>query len=191
MKRTALCIFISFMICLYFAGCNQSSKGADTMETDKLSEDALTRADSKAAADLFLNESGPISLGMFSFGIVSENDEKQVYEYNGGELHIPFKVEGLDEKIRSDFGLLVFVDGIPQPYKMLKKNGEAAEEQYMHKFYLKNKEKQEFEIVFTPVAGKKGERVGVVFATILKPDFLPQNEQRSSYGMYHFLSATK
>ena len=101
MKRTALCIFISFMICLYFAGCNQSSKGADTMETDKLSEDALTRADSKAAADLFLNESGPISLGMFSFGIVSENDEKQVYEYNGGELHIPFKVEGLDEKIRS------------------------------------------------------------------------------------------
>lgn|GEM_PF-725824 len=189
MKRTALCIYILLIICLVFTGCNQPSEYTYTTATDKLTEDISTHSGGDTIADSFLNDSGPTSLGMFSFGIVSESDEKQVYEYNGGELHIPFKVEGLDEKVSSDFGLLVFVDGIPQPYKMLKKNGDVTEEQYMHKFYLKYEEKQEFDIVFTPVAGEKGEKVGVVFATILKPDFMPQNEQRANYGFYHSLSA--
>lgn len=187
MKRMAL-FFILLIICLCFTGCNHLSESTNIIETDKLSEDVSTHTSGDTIADSFLNDSDPTSLGMFSFGIVSENDEKQVYEYNGNELHIPFKVMGLDEKISSDFGLLVFVDGIPQPFKMLKKNGEVIKEQYMHKFYLKNEEKQEFDIVFTPVAGEKGERVGVVFATILKPDFIP-NEQRATYGIYHSLNA--
>lgn len=189
MKRTALCIYILFVICLGFTGCNQPSERIDTIAADKSEEEISSHSGGDTIADSFFNNSAATSLGMFSFGIVSESEEKQVYEYNGGELHIPFKVEGLDEKVSSDFGLLVFVDGIPQSYKISKKNGDVTEEQYMHKFYLKYEEKQEFDIVFTPVAGEKGERVGVVFATILKPDFMPQNEKGANYGFYHSLSA--
>lgn len=189
MKRIFLCFILLAFVSLCFVGCNQLFGARDMREADKLTEDVSAYTNGNAVADLFLSNSESTSLGMFSFGIVSENDEKQVYEYNGNELHIPFKVEGLDEEVSSDFGLIVFVDGIPQPYKIIKKNGETAEQQYMHKFYLKNKEKMEFDIVFTPTTGKKGERVGVVFATILRPDFIPQSEQKATYGMYHSLNA--
>lgn len=180
MKKNVLHIFVLLFIFLFFSGCNNSFESTEIKETQN----------NESVADSFLHDSSSTSLGTFSFGIVSENNTKQVYEYSGNELRIPFKVMGLDENVSSDFGLMVFVDGLSQPYKIAKKNGEVIEEQHMHKFYLKNQETQEFDILFTPVTGKKGERVGVVFSTILNPGFIPQNEQRASYGIYHSLNAT-
>ncbi|MEN6315445.1 MAG: hypothetical protein ABFD25_14510 [Clostridiaceae bacterium] len=191
MKKNTFRVFALLFIFLYFTGCNNSFESTDTKEAQKLSGDiSISKDDDGTAADSFLHDSSSTSLGAFSFGIVSDNNSKQIYEYNGNELHIPFNVMGLDENASSDFGLMVFVDGLSQPYKIAKKNGEATEAQYMHKFYLNNKETQEFDIVFTPVTGKKGERVGVVFSAILNPDFMPQSEHRTSYGIYHSLSAT-
>ncbi len=189
MEKTAFNIIMLLIISVYFSGCTHSFGTIDINKTDKLLEDVTTITSDNSAAESFLKDSEAISLGTFSFGIVSENNEKQVYEYDGNELHIPFQVTGLDKELSSDFGLMVFVDGILQPYKTLKMNGEETKEQYMHQFNLKNEEKHEFDIVFTPVTGEKGERVGVVFATILKPDFIPQDEQRVNYGIYHSLSA--
>jgi len=61
----------------------------------------------------------------------------------------------------------------------------------MHKFSLGYNEREEFDVVFTPVAGKKGDRIGVISATILKPDFIPEDENRPVYGVYHSLAANK
>lgn len=179
MKKTLFFILILLNLCIFINGCGDSSA------TDR--DEAGTTA---SETNPFLNDTGNTNLGAFSFGIVSDNYEKQVYEYDGKELHIPFKVSGMDEKLSSEFGLMVFVDGLPQPYKIVKSDGTVVKEEYMQKFCLANKEIQEFDIVFTPVAGKKGDRVGVVFSTVLKPDFMPPSDKNPNYGIYHSLNAT-
>lgn len=180
MKKNIVCIFLFIYLCTIISGCSNSTNVNNDFEIANTSS---------ADTNPFLNDSGNTNIGAFSFGVVTNNYEKQVYEYNGKEIHIPFKVAGMDEKVRSEFGLMVFVDGLSQPYKIVKKDGAVVKEQYMQKFNLANNETQEFDIVFNPVTGKKGDRVGVVFSTVLKPDFIPESEQRYNYGVYHSLNA--
>ncbi|EGW38377.1 hypothetical protein [Desulfosporosinus sp. OT] len=168
MKKSIFFILILASLCICLAGCVNSK--VDKMNADKLSGDP--------------------SLSAFGFGIDPPHEEMQVYEYTGEEIHIPFMVTGMDDNVKSDFGLIVFLDGFSQPYKIKQKNNEVSEEQFMKKFSLKNEEKQEFEIVFTPVTGKEGDRLGIVFAVIFNPDYIPQNENKAIYGMNHKLFST-
>lgn len=142
------------------------------------------------AKDIFLDESIYREMGAYSFGIISSDPKMQVYEYNEKEMHIPFRVSGMNEKNNSDFGLMVFVDGVLQPYKIADVNGETGEEQTMQKFSLANEETKEFNIILPPVTGKAGDRIGINFCTIFKPDFMPQDEKKPLYGNYHQLSST-
>lgn len=170
-------------LCLMLAGCTRSPAGTEQVNN------AQPPTDNKSPAELFNNGPSKKRMGMFSYGIVAPNGDRQVYEYTGKELHIPFKVTGLDKGVTSKFGLLMFVDGLAQPYSIQPKNGEAGEEAVMHRFALQNEETEEFDIVFTPVTGRKGDRLGLVFATILQPDYQPQNVNQTNYGLYHSLSA--
>lgn len=180
MKKNIVYVFLLIYLCTFISGCSNSIK---------VNNDIEIATTSSADTNPFLNDTGNTNLGAFSFGVVTNNNEKQVYEYNGKEIHIPFRVAGMDEKVRSEFGLLVFVDGLSQPYKIVKKDGVVCKEQYMQKFNLANNETQEFDIVFNPITGKKGDRVGIVFSTVLKPDFMPESEKCHNYGVYHSLNA--
>lgn len=184
MRKIVLAIMMSVSLCLLLAGCFGSAK--ETTVNNNLN----SSPGEDSPADIFANDPSQIGMGMFSYGIVAPNDDQQVYEYTGEEVHIPFKVTGLDEEVSSDFGLLVFVDGLAQPYRIQANPAEPSAEQLMHKFSLKYEETEEFDIVFTPVSGQKGDKVGVVFATILQPDYKPENENKPNYGIYHSLSAT-
>lgn len=176
MKKPAL--IISILIVILLSACSGSHIPKEDLPQEN------------DASSLFEKEPQTEKLGAFSFGIKSVNDEKQVYTYEGNPLHIPFNVSGVEENSRADFGLIVFVDGLPQPYSILKSNGEQTQEQLMHNFYLKNLEQQEFEIVLTPVTGSKDDRLGIVFATVFNPDFMPKDEKSGGFGIYHSLNAT-
>lgn len=178
-------ILITLLFCLLFAAFSIVNHFRNIKKTEQnpMADNSLL---DNEVAESFADNSGPVSLGAFSFGIISSSDDRQVYEYTGEELHIPYKVEGMDESIRSDFGLMVFVDGISQSYKILYKDGTVTDSKYLHKFYLNNRERHEFDIVFTPVAANEGDRLGIVFMTILNPDFMPED---GNYGIYHAVSA--
>ncbi|CDG36094.1 hypothetical protein CTHBC1_1453 [Acetivibrio thermocellus BC1] len=185
MKRIILAMFV---ICfsILCIGCNSREKNYNQ-------KDELMEEDNQNIEDIFNeNDTKSQTIAQFGFGFISENfSEREVYEYNGKEVCIPYYVEGMEEKVKADFGLMFFVDGIPQPYRIRRKNGTVTEEQFMHKFSLGYNEREEFDVVFTPVAGKKGDRIGVISATILKPDFIPEDENRPVYGVYHSLAANK
>lgn len=165
--------------CFLLVSCKNERS---VLEPDNLTEDA-------SLEDLFSRDDGGTSLGSFGFGIDSDSAKVLPYEYTGEEVHIPFHVTGMDQKVTSEFGLMMFVDGIPQPFALEKGNKRVGEESYMHKFSLKNEETESFDVVFQPVTGKEGDRLGIYFTTILKPDFIPADESSPSYGSYHSLSA--
>lgn len=55
---------------------------------------------------------------------------------------------------------------------------------------MEGEESKQFEIVFTPITGKKGEKVAIDFASVFKPDYVPEDETATNYGVYHNLNAT-
>ncbi|AZS15685.1 hypothetical protein [Paenibacillus lutimineralis] len=185
MRKSIISIMMIVSLCFLLAGCfNVKSEPAVN------SSNVNGSIGDESPADIFSSDSSQRGMGAFSFGPVTANDEQQVFEYSGEEIRIPFKVTGMDKDVSSDFGLLVFLDGVSQPYRMEESNGSSSKEQVMHKFYLKNEESKEFDIVFTPVIGQKGDKAGVVFATILQPDYEPEDESKTNYGIYHSLNAT-
>lgn len=186
MKNKILLITLLFCLLLATFSSVNHFRNIKKAEQNPVADNSLLDNIDNEVADSFADNSGPVSLGAFSFGIISSSDDRQVYEYAGEELHIPYKVEGMDESMRSDFGLMVFVDGISQPYKLQYKDGKVTDTQYLHKFYLNNRERHEFDIAFTPITAKEGDRLSIVFMTILNPDFMPED---GNYGIYHAISA--
>jgi hypothetical protein len=60
----------------------------------------------------------------------------------------------------------------------------------MHRFSLAFQEREEFYVVFNPSSGRVGESVGFVGATILQPDFMPNDILEPYFGIFHALTAT-
>lgn len=100
--------------------------------------------------------------------------------YDGGELEIDYSINAVGKN--KDFGLLIFIDGIPQPYKI---DTTEAPYEYMHIF---NPEKDDvdmlFTLVFTPVTGKKGDTLDITISSTYNPSFTPDMKETSSYGGY-------
>ena len=85
----------------------------------------------------------------------------------------------------------MFVDGIPQPTYLEKTNGETFRESaYMHYFALSYRERKEFYVVFKPITGEIGERVGLIAGAILRPDFMPTDVSEPFFFPFHNLITT-
>ncbi len=157
--------------------------------SNKDNEDSLESSrEENAIESAFDEQSDESVMGSFEFGPVFDG-EKKAFLYTGQEVQIPFKVTGLSETV-SDFGLIMFVDGNAQPFKLLYADGTYSEEGIMHKFSLHNEEVKAFNLAFLPIVGKKGDKVGIEFATVFKPDFKPEDKEKSNYSNYHDLSST-
>lgn len=126
-----------------------------------------------------------VILGSIGHGFVNpdldENGKMRSLRYDGGEIKIPYSVNASGKA--KNVGFLVFIDGIPQPYKF---NTTDAPYEYMHIFELEEDDKDTpFTFVFTPVKGKKGDTLGISIASMYNPGFIPDMKETSSYGGYH------
>lgn len=180
-KIIEMLIIISFGMAL--VGCNTSDTHSGGTKQIAIPMEKTDENDD--LVDVFTDIDQQTDLGSYYIG---PQKRGQVYVYSGQEVHIPFKVEGMSET-QADFGLVFFVDGFPQPFKIQKNNNDISTESHLHKFSLSNNKIELFDIVFTPTAGEKGEKVGVIFATIFKPDYMPESEDRANYGVYHSITA--
>ena len=131
-------------------------------------------------------------LGGFGFGgIYAVKGETSQFEYNGDEIRIPYWIEGSEEEgVISEFGLLAFTDGLPQPMRLETMDGEVFREMsYLHDFILEYDERLEFELVFTPVSGSVGQQVSFIVGSIFGPHSLPESINRPNFSPFHDLFA--
>ena len=83
-------------------------------------------------------------------------------------MSIKFSLDGYGRAGRNGVGILLFLDGRPQPYRL---EGDT-DYQYMHRFTLNN------EIIypvfyFTPITGQAGDTLEMTTLTVLYPEYLP------------------
>lgn len=102
---------------------------------------------------------------MFAYGIGLEKPEGDMV-YDGQPVNAECFIDNVGPSM--SVGLLIFIDGIPQPYKV----GDH-DETYMYIHEAPSMEKTTFPISFTPVCGKKGETKNIRFLSILNPQIRP------------------
>lgn len=163
-------------------GCGGNDKAGEKTEQPDASAGV-----SGDLADLFDPASSAEEAGSFSYGWT---DERDVFTYSGEALRIPFKLAGAMEGSPQEVGLLLFVDGIAQPYSAVFSDGTELAETYMQTFPLEQGEENLFDLVFQPVTGKAGESLSIQAVTILRPSYLPEGAENPNYGFYHSANIT-
>jgi len=133
------------------------------------------------------NDSNTTVMGAISHGPISpkvdENEKLLPWVYNGQDVQLNYYVNASGQA--KNVGFLLFVDGVPQPYKV---NSKDAPYEYMHMFSLKEDNTDlPFSFFFVPVAGKKGDLVNITVASIYNAGFQPDMKETTSYGGYHAL----
>ncbi len=149
-------------------------------------EPATFTSESGDLSDLFEEDSSAMEVGSFSYGWP---DERDVFSYSGEALDIPFKLMGTKEGAPQEVGLLLFVNGIAQPYSIAFDDGTELADAYMQTFQLEQDVENIFHLIFQPVTGKAGDTLSVQAVTILTPSYLPE-EENPNYGYYHSANIT-
>lgn len=130
-------------------------------------------------------------LGAYSFGNPNFDFEENELIYTGELLRIPYHVEGLSQNIVAEFGWFLFVDGLPQPTKLMTSTGDIFREMaYMHEFSLSYQERYEFYVMFYPHSGRIGETMMSVGTAMFAPSFIPRDVYYPFFGFFHNLSST-
>ncbi len=149
-------------------------------------DDAQTPVSSEAAADPFdeMDAAFQSMGGALSHGEADPNRAGDgsvlPFDYEGGEftLDYTFRSEGN----LGEVGFFLFLDGVPQTYKVDSADGEA---EYCHTFAADGETQQDFSILFTPSFGASGETHTLTVVSITNPNFKPDMDESSSYGWYH------
>lgn len=87
-------------------------------------------------------------------------------DYEGGEITLPFTVKTTGSIGDNGVGLLVFIDGQPQPYK----TKDEPEYTYLHTFYP-DKNNSVFDLIFTPITGQTGDFLEIYISSLLYPSY--------------------
>lgn len=113
--------------------------------------------------------SGSIDLGSLGIGpeewLSGENGPYMIYE--GGEMKLPFKINTTGSIADNGVGILLFIDGQPQPYK----TEEEPEYAYLHTFYPEPGEECIYNFYFTPITGKQDDDLEIYAASVLYPTY--------------------
>lgn len=177
-KRLAAAAAISCLL----SGC-----GGNNATGQKTEESDTSASVSVDLADLFDQASSAMEVGSFSYGWP---DQRDVFTYSGAPLEIPFQLMGTMEGAPQEVGLLLFVDGIAQPYSVVFADGTELTDAYMQTFRLEQDVENIFDLVFQPVTGKAGDRLSIQAVTILRPSFFPEGAENPNYGFYHSANIT-
>ncbi len=126
------------------------------------------------------DEQKTMVMGTISHGVLWQDNNTYCLTYEGGEMEIPYFMQA--SGIAGNCGFLLFIDGIPQPYKV---KGVHTDYQYMHRFELEEDKDETYIFQFTPVTGKEGGQLSVCIASITNPGFMPDMKDTFSYGHFH------
>ena len=155
------------LVALLLTACAPEKGPRETTQIPTV-ENVFTQPSTTSEADTQEPEDSQ-ALGSVIIGAAgdSQKDEKGTfYTYNGGEMVLPFRVEGSGSIVCSGIGILLFVDGLPQPYKT-----EGTDYGFLHTFFPPDNEAYTVDLVFTPVTGKAGDDLEVYAVSVLAPNY--------------------
>lgn len=174
MKISKLLIISLFCVSIFMTGCGK-----------EISIDEFELNNTKAGTENSVGTDDDIpvfeNLGTLSHGVDWGDDEKDFsVVYEGGMLEIPYSMSG--SGVCTSVGFLIFLDGIPQPYRIKDTNEEYK---YMHVVEGEENEEKKFVISFVPVKGKSGDKVTLSINSIANPSFIPDMVSTFDYGVSH------
>lgn len=114
-------------------------------------------------------ETGSINTGSLSHGpenVIRDEVTGTHFKYQGGEMHMAYRIAATGTVGQNGIGILLFVDGQLQPYKTLSDDTYR----YMHTFYPQEKSEYE-EFIFIPVTGQEGDVLEIWYASIDDPNY--------------------
>ena len=118
-----------------------------------------------------------------SHGIIDPDPQTGKLVYNDAPVTCTYMLN--NEGAKTEWGIVIYVNGVQQPYTV--DNG--AQESVCHIFTVGEKSRKDLKITFTPIIGKSGQDLSVIFATVLKPSYiLEEKEISTGYGYYHSYS---
>lgn len=175
--KKILTILLSFTFLLTACSEKSSTDEKNTIQNVTSSTEQTSEYDPFARAD---DDTSSGTIGSFGYGVEWENGKELVLDY---APTVSFQYYVNNSGKDSDFGLLIFLNGVRQPYR----TGENSENKIMHIFDVKQDERQVQTIEFEPVVGEKGDEVSVEIITMFQPNYI--NAEKSDYKFNHKISS--
>ena len=188
MKRFIACTWTVFTMILLFLGCsavrdNPTNETTTSPTVEDIFQNPETTEPKPYETTLPSNEcpteqttpseetAPPSPEGMFLGSLSAgpqtwSTDDKGPYlTYEGGEMAIPFEITATGALAERTIGIILFVDGQPQPYR----TNEDSEYKYMHIFKASLKGVCRTTLMFVPVTGKQGDDLEIYAKPLLDP----------------------
>ncbi len=133
-----------------------------------------------------------IHSGHYEFVNRIPDDACSYYDYTGGELHAYFLYEGTDDYSVCGVGPLLYLDGIPQPYK----TDDEPWYSYLHVFYPEYhpdvkvgfETSQVLDVYFIPVTGEEGDALELYCTPVSNPSMDPRDPEFNNHYLVQFLA---
>ena len=132
--------------------------------------------------------------GSYGFSNKIEDDVAGYYDYTGGELHVCFDFDSSDDFSVCGIGPLLYLDGIPQPYK----TDEEPWYSYIHVFYPEYHAGVDpkvghatylvMDLYFIPVTGEAGDALELYGTPVSNPYMDPRDPEFSNYYLVQRLA---
>ncbi len=182
MKRCLFSLTVLFLAIALF-GC-VSVESSPSADTGALSTDIFQPITKSTGSTLPNTPSDDSDLGGFSCGLGDGLASSSVEppHYSGGEAELTYYFDGHGRVPRAGIGLLLFLDGRPQPYRI---EGET-EYTYLHVFSI-NDERITPKLYLLPVTGHTGDTLEMTTFTLLNPNYRPS---QGDPGMMVFTSGS-
>lgn len=165
-------VFPLIISMILLCGCAANSDAASSTESraeTTATEDPFAEHSEDASQnyDPFAEDSsdGEEELGAFSCGVEWEPGRECVLDY-APTVTFPYYIE--NNAGRTDFGLLIFVNGFRQPYR----TDSEPEDAVLHSFSVDEDERLHPKISFEPVVGEMGETLTVEIVSMFHPGFV-------------------
>ena len=155
------------LVALLLTACAPEKAPQETTQTPTV-ENVFTQP-STTAPDTPTETTAPVGLGGglgFGFETQERDDQGSYLTYTGGELVAPLSIDVSGNIGSRGIGVLLFVDGLPQPYK-----AEGKDYAYLHTFQFDQPESRVIDLSFTPVTGEAGDELECYAVPVLAPNY--------------------
>lgn len=163
-------IMLLFILIFLLTGCTQALPAASSGPAGESTASPFSST-SPSPATTSPQQTGEVDLGSLGVGPAEERQKDSrgsFLNYEGGEMRMPYFLESTGSIRQCGIGILLFVDGQPQPYRL----SDAEEYTYMHVFYP-DAPKITFDLCFVPVTGSEGDELEVYIEALPSPEYMP------------------
>ena len=173
MKHKVIILLVLFSCLIFLVGCTAAKTVPSTNSTETAPDVFQEAATATPPSQATVPANDSHDLGSLGIGPADEplKDEYGTYRiYNGGEMCTPIEIESTGALREAGTGILLFVDGQPQPYRLEDEDSYS----YFHCFYPK-RAKEIYNLYFTPITGSAGDTLEVYILSLQKPEYLPSD----------------